>query len=159
MSDRRSDTPSTRVTFTADGLTLAGTLTVAAAGAPAVVLTGPFTGVKEQVVGTYAARLHERGLTTLAFDHRGFGESGGRRAHEDSQGKIADLRAAVSLLAAHPAVGAARVAAVGICLGGGYAVRAPRGRFGVFRCYVTALVATRAGFLVWAQLACTRCVR
>jgi fermentation-respiration switch protein FrsA (DUF1100 family) len=113
-----------RVTFTADGITLVGTLTVAAAGAPAVVLTGPFTGVKEQVVGTYAARLAERGLTTLAFDHRGFGESGGRRAHEDSQGKLADLRAAVSLLAAHPAVDAARVAAVGICLGGGYAVRA-----------------------------------
>jgi len=113
-----------RVTFTADGITLVGTLTVAAEGAPAVVLTGPFTGVKEQVVGAYAARLAERGLTTLAFDHRGFGESGGRRAHEDSQGKLADLRAAVSLLAAHPAVDAARVAAVGICLGGGYAVRA-----------------------------------
>src|SRR5689334_12926610 len=124
MSDRRSDTPSTRVTFTADGLTLAGTLTVAGDGAPAVVLTGPFTGVKEQVVGVYAARLHERGLTTLAFDHRGFGESGGRRVHEDSQGKLADLRAAVSLLAAHPAVNAARIGAVGICLGGGYAVRA-----------------------------------
>lgn len=112
-----------RVTFTADGLTLVGNLAVAA-GAPAVVLTGPFTGVKEQVVGTYAARLHERGLTTLAFDHRGFGESGGRRAHEDSQGKLADLRAAVSLLAAHPGVDAARIAVVGICLGGGYAVRA-----------------------------------
>jgi fermentation-respiration switch protein FrsA (DUF1100 family) len=70
-----------RVTFTADGLTLVGNLAVAADGAPAVVLTGPFTGVKEQVVGTYAARLHERGLTTLAFDHRGFGESEGRRAH------------------------------------------------------------------------------
>ncbi|MCZ7423555.1 alpha/beta hydrolase [Verrucosispora sp. WMMA2121] len=134
MSDRTSEhrthtypgggMNSERVTFTADGLTLVGNLAVAADGAPAVVLTGPFTGVKEQVVGTYAARLHEHGLTTLAFDHRGFGESGGRRAHEDSQGKLADLRAAVSLLAAHPAVDAARVAAVGICLGGGYAVRA-----------------------------------
>jgi uncharacterized protein len=113
-----------RVTFSADGVTLVGNLAVVAAGAPAVVLTGPFTGVKEQVVGTYAARLHERGLTTLAFDHRGFGESGGRRAHEDSQGKLADLRAAVGLLAAHPAADAARVAVVGICLGGGYAVRA-----------------------------------
>jgi fermentation-respiration switch protein FrsA (DUF1100 family) len=112
------------VSFTADGITLAGDLTVGAAGAPAVVLTGPFTGVKEHVVGTYAARLHERGLTTLAFDHRGFGASGGRRAHEDSQGKLADLRAAVSLLSAHPAVDPARVAVVGICLGGGYAVRA-----------------------------------
>ncbi|MFV2019385.1 alpha/beta hydrolase [Micromonospora sp. LOL_023] len=113
-----------RITFHADGITLVGNLALAAGGAPAVVLTGPFTGVKEQVVGTYAARLHERGFTTLAFDHRGFGESDGRRAHEDSQGKLADLRAAVGLLTAHPAVDPARVAAVGICLGGGYAVRA-----------------------------------
>ena len=113
-----------RVTFTADGITLVGNLALAADGAPAVVLTGPFTGVKEQVVGTYAAQLHQRGLTTLAFDHRGFGESDGRRAHEDSQGKLADLRAAVGLLTAHPAVDAARVGVVGICLGGGYAVRA-----------------------------------
>ena len=95
-----------RVTFTADGVPLVGNLAVAADGAPAVVLTGPFTGVKEQVVGGYAARLGERGLTTLAFDHRGFGESGGRRAHEDSQGKLADLRAAVSLLAARSRCGA-----------------------------------------------------
>ncbi|MEU5565522.1 alpha/beta hydrolase [Micromonospora musae] len=113
-----------RVTFTAEGLTLVGNLAVAGDRAPAVVLTGPFTGVKEQVVGIYATRLHERGLTTLAFDHRGFGESDGRRAHEDTQGKLADVRAAVSLLTAHPAVDPARIAVVGICLGGGYAVRA-----------------------------------
>jgi fermentation-respiration switch protein FrsA (DUF1100 family) len=102
-----------RVTFTADGLTLVGNLAVAAPAAPAVVLTGPFTGVKEQVVGVYAERLRERGVTTLAFDHRGFGESGGRRAHEDSQGKLSDLRAALSVLGAHPAVDAARVGAAG----------------------------------------------
>ncbi|WP_433291409.1 alpha/beta hydrolase [Actinoplanes sp. CA-030573] len=111
---------STRVTFSADGIELAGHLTVASPGAPAVVLTGPFTGVKEQVIGTYAEKLHRRGITTLAFDHRGFGESGGRRAHEDSQGKLADLRAAVGLLSAHTY----RIGVVGVCLGGGYAVRA-----------------------------------
>ena len=115
---------SERITFTADGITLAGDLAVASPGAPAVVLTGPFTGVKEQVTGTYAARLHDRGVTTLAFDHRGFGRSGGRRAHEDSQGKLADLRAAVGVLAAHPDVDADRIGIVGICLGGGYAIRA-----------------------------------
>lgn len=109
------------VTFTADGITLAGTLRRAEPGAPAVVLTGPFTGVKEQVVGTYAARLHERGLTTLAFDHRGFGESGGRRAHEDGQGKLSDLRAAVTRLTRE---GGGPIGVVGVCLGGGYAVRA-----------------------------------
>jgi len=108
-----------RVTFRADGIELVGNLDRATNG-PAVVLTGPFTGVKEQVVGTYAGLLHERGITTLAFDHRGFGESGGRRAHEDSQGKLADLRAAVSVLAEHTD----RIGVVGVCLGGGYAVKA-----------------------------------
>ncbi|MFI5960395.1 alpha/beta hydrolase [Cryptosporangium sp. NPDC051539] len=108
-----------RVTFSADGLTLVGSLRPA--GAPTVVLTGPFTGVKEQVAGRYATMLHERGITTLAFDHRGFGESEGRRGHEDSQGKLADLRAAVDFLDTD------RVAVVGVCLGGGYALRAAAG--------------------------------
>lgn len=102
-----------RVTFAADGITLVGDLRIAPAPAPAVVLTGPFTGVKEQVVGAYAKVMNDRGVTTLAFDHRGFGESGGRPAFEDGQGKLADLRAAVSLLAAHPTVDSARVGAVG----------------------------------------------
>ncbi|MFG1922792.1 alpha/beta hydrolase [Cryptosporangium sp. NPDC048952] len=105
-----------RVQFEAEGLQLVGELRQT--DGPAVVLTGPFTGVKEQVVGRYAELLHERGFTTLAFDHRGFGESEGRRGHEDSQGKLADLRAAVTFL------GTDRVAVVGVCLGGGYALTA-----------------------------------
>jgi uncharacterized protein len=64
------------------------------------------------------------GFATLAFDHRGFGESGGRPWHEDSQGKLADMRAAVGFLASRAEVEAARIGIVGICLGGGYAVRA-----------------------------------
>ena len=93
-------------------------------GWPGVVLTGPFTGVKEQVTGSYAELLSAAGFVTLAFDHRGFGESGGRRQHEDSQGKLADLRAAVSALAAAAEVDRARIGLAGICLGGGYAIRA-----------------------------------
>ena len=91
---------------------------------PAIVLTGPFTGVKEQVTGSYAELLAAAGFATLAFDHRGFGESGGRRQHEDSQGKLADLRAAVSALTGGGRPGPDRVG--GICLGGGYAIRAAR---------------------------------
>jgi fermentation-respiration switch protein FrsA (DUF1100 family) len=109
-----------RTEFESDGITLVGDLRVAGPDAPGVVLTGPFTGVKEQVTGHYAERLHRAGFTTLAFDHRGFGESGGRRRHEDSQGKLADLRAAVGVLSGY----ADRIGIVGVCLGGGYAVRA-----------------------------------
>jgi uncharacterized protein len=115
-----------RVTFGSEGVELVGELRSAETGRgqPGVVLTGPFTGVKEQVVGTYASMFAMAGFATLAFDHRGFGESGGRRWHEDSQGKLADLRAAVGFLAGRAEMDAAPIGIVGICLGGGYAVRA-----------------------------------
>ena len=106
------------VTFVSEGLRLAGVLRTAPGSRRAAVLTGPFTGVKEQVAGVYAERLAAAGITTLVFDHRGFGESEGHRGHEDSQGKLADLRAAVGVLDGFD------VAAVGVCLGAGYAMRA-----------------------------------
>lgn len=115
-----------RITFSSEGIELAGELRLPDTDGPrpAVALTGPFTGVKEQVLGTYAELLAQAGLVTLAFDHRGFGDSGGRRQHEDSQGKLADLRAAVGVLAGRPEVHPAQIGVVGVCLGGGYAVRA-----------------------------------
>jgi uncharacterized protein len=110
-----------------DGIRLAGHLRVPPGRTgprPGLVFTGPFTGVKEQVTGRYAAALAERGFVTLAFDHRNFGASTGEpRQHEDAAGKARDLLAATSALAAHDAVDAEHVGAVGICLGGSYAVR------------------------------------
>lgn len=115
-----------RLTFRSEDLVLAGEFRAEAEGRPqpGIVLTGPFTGVKEQVTGTYARILAAAGFATLAFDHRGFGESGGRPGHEDSQGKLADLRAAVTVLASRAEIDEARIGIVGVCLGGGYAVRA-----------------------------------
>jgi uncharacterized protein len=92
---------------------------------PALVFTGPLSGVKDQVVGNYADRLAAEGFVTLAFDHRNFGDSEGEpRQHEDSAGKLADLRDAVGFLASRPEVDPDRIGVVGVCLGGGYAVRA-----------------------------------
>jgi uncharacterized protein len=114
-----------RVTFTSDGLRLAADLRIpegTPAALPALVFTGPYTGVKEQVVGTYATKLADCGFLTLAFDHRNFGESDGLpRQHEDVQGKLADLRDAVTFLLTRPDV--AQVGVVGVCLGGGYALK------------------------------------
>lgn len=115
-----------RTEFAVDGVTLVGELRVpeGTGPRPALVLTGPFTGVRDQVTGLYAERLAERGYVTLAFDHRNWGESGGEpRCHEDPQGKLHDLRAAVSFLRARPEVDGDRIGAVGICLGGGYALK------------------------------------
>ncbi|MDQ2875571.1 MAG: alpha/beta hydrolase [Actinomycetota bacterium] len=78
-----------------------------AARGPGIVLTGPFTGVKEQVVAVCARRLADAGIAALAFDHRNFGASDGEpRQHEDAAGKLEDLRCATSALAAQPAVDA-----------------------------------------------------
>ena len=121
MDDIRTE----EVSFVSDGLTLRGTLRVpAGADGSAVALTGPFTGVREQVTGLYADRLARAGLITLAFDHRGFGSSEGRHGHEDTQGKLTDLRSAVGLLGSRSDVDSDRIGLVGICLGGGYAVSA-----------------------------------
>ena len=116
------------VSFTSEGISLAGTLHLPVRDAvlpvPGVAVTGPFTGVRDQVAGTYARGLARAGFAALAFDHRGFGDSGGRRWHEDSQGKVADLRAAVSFLQSRPEIDDDRIGVLGVCLGGGYAVRA-----------------------------------
>ena len=115
------------VSFTSDGIELAGHLRLPDGERgpdAAVVLTGPLSGVKEQVTGGYAERLTAAGYATLCFDHRNFGASGGSpRQHEDAAGKLRDLRDAVSFLAALPEVDADRIGCCGICLGGGYALR------------------------------------
>jgi uncharacterized protein len=121
-----------RVSFTSQGLTIVGDLRVpdesphaGPGGLPALTLTGPLTGVKDQVVGHYAELLANEGFVTLAFDHRNFGDSEGEpRQHEDSAGKLADLRDAVGFLTRRPEVDSDRIGVVGVCLGGGYAVRA-----------------------------------
>jgi fermentation-respiration switch protein FrsA (DUF1100 family) len=67
-----------------------------------------------------AERLTAAGFATLCFDHRNFGASGGEpREHEDTSGKLYDLRDAVSYLAARPEVDPGRIGCCGICLGGG----------------------------------------
>ena len=109
-----------RVEFRSDGLTLVGDLRAQPGRRrPGLVFTGPFTGTRDQVTGTYAAALAEAGYATLAFDHRTFGESGGLpRRDEDPQGKLRDLAAAVSFLRRHQQVDPDAIGAVGICLGG-----------------------------------------
>lgn len=115
-----------RVSFRSDGLELVGDLRVPAGEGPqpAVVLTGPLSGVKEQVTGVYAQHLADAGYATLAFDHRTFGDSDGEpRQHEDAVGKLHDLRDAVTFLRSRPEVDPERVAVCGICLGTAYALK------------------------------------
>lgn len=115
-----------RITFRSEGETLVGHLYLPAtykAGdkLPAVVVTGSWTTVKEQMAGTYARKLAEQGFAALAFDFRFFGESGGQpRQYESPAAKVRDIQNAVSFLESVPAVDRARIGGLSICASAGY---------------------------------------
>jgi fermentation-respiration switch protein FrsA (DUF1100 family) len=115
------------IVIDSDGCPLAATVRVPRGDPPypAVLLTGPLSSVRDQAVARYAEPLTERGFLTVTVDHRNFGESGGhRRQHEDPEGKLADLRSAVTELRRREDVDPDRIALCGLSLGGGYALRA-----------------------------------
>ena len=122
-----------RIAFDVDGDRVIGLLHLPAGEGPypAAAVGGPMTSVKEQVTGVYAAALAARGIAALALDHRHYGESGGTpRQYESAEHKIEDLCAAADWLAQDVRIDAARIGALGVCLGAGYvahaAVRSPQ---------------------------------
>lgn len=114
------------VTLLSEGVELVGDLYRPASqpagdAAPAVVVVGSWTTVKEQMAGRYAAGLAQRGLAALAFDFRGYGASkGDPQNFESPERKIADIAAAVDYLTSRPDVDSSRLGALGICAGSGY---------------------------------------
>jgi uncharacterized protein len=113
-----------RVHFDSAGVRLAGDLYLPAGDSgppPVAVVAGSWTTVKEQMAAGYARGLAERGIAALAFDFRGFGESGGHpRDAELPATKTADLVAAARFLRDLPAVDGSRLCALGVCAGAGY---------------------------------------
>ena len=115
-----------RVTFESAGQTLVGDLYLPDSYSegdrlPGVVVTGAWMTVKEQMAGTYAAELADRGYAALAFDFRGWGQSPDEvRFLEDPARKTEDINAAVNFLAKRPEVDSARIAGLGVCASAGY---------------------------------------
>ena len=88
---------------------------------PAVIVTGAWTTVKEQMAGTYARELAARGFAALAFDFTGWGGSeGSPRYIEDPETKTADITAAAKYLASLDEIDADRISGLGVCASSGY---------------------------------------
>jgi uncharacterized protein len=92
---------------------------------PAVIVTGSWLTVKEQMPELYALRLAERGYTAFTFDFSGFGESAGEpRQAEMPDRKIADLIAAADFVSTLSLTEPAAVAHLAICASAQYGLAA-----------------------------------
>lgn len=91
---------------------------------PAVVVTRPASGVKEQTAGLYAKKMSEKGFIGLAFDPKGYGESEGRPQVENPFSVISDTKNSVTFLQSLEAVDADKIFNIGICYAAGYATSA-----------------------------------
>ncbi|EAY27229.1 alpha/beta hydrolase [Microscilla marina] len=92
---------------------------------PAIVVSGSWTTVKEQMAGSYAQQLAAQGFITLAFDFRNFGESeGAPRFYESPALKQVDIQNAVAYLASLPEVDPTKIGALGVCAGAMYTLMA-----------------------------------
>jgi len=119
-----------RVSFISEGAKLAGHLYYPTnfdsnKKYPAIIVSGSWTTVKEQMAGLYARKLAENGFITLAFDFRNFGESEGEpRFYESPDLKKVDIKNTITYLESLPEVENTSIGAFGVCAGAMYTLMA-----------------------------------
>jgi len=92
---------------------------------PTLVIAHPNGGVKEQVAGLYAQRLAEQGYVTITADAAYQGGSGGLPRYVDKPvHRVEDIHGMADYIAGFAGVDRARLGLLGICGGGGYALKA-----------------------------------
>ncbi len=119
-----------KIKFNSEGAELVGNLYYpknydASKKYTALVVSGSWTTVKEQMSGLYAAKLAEEGFITLAFDFRNFGESEGQpRFYENPSMKKVDIKNAITYLENLPEVNNEKIGVFGVCAGAMYTLMA-----------------------------------
>ncbi len=108
-----------QVRFFSHGSSLAGTLMLPDAAsadrlAPAVVHGPGWLGLRDaKLYKPYHSALVRAGFAILAFDYRGFGDSGGDATYLDPQAQVEDFRNAATYLETRAEIDAERLGAFG----------------------------------------------
>jgi pimeloyl-ACP methyl ester carboxylesterase len=96
----------------------------ATARRPVVLLAHGLSGTRRDRLGPFAERFARAGFLALAFDHRGFGDSGGEPDRFEPARQLEDWRAAIACARALPGADPDRIVTFGSSMGGGNALAA-----------------------------------
>ncbi|KIW17927.1 hypothetical protein PV08_05122 [Exophiala spinifera] len=126
---------------------------------PGIVLTGPYSFIKEQAPYQYGTRLADEGYAALIFDPRTVGESTGTpRRLENPKMKNEDAVAGLDYLVSRGDVDTSRLFVVGICQGGPQSldiasyddrVKAAASVTGYYRDHETDIYMVSVGCVAW----------